>query len=141
MLTLELLPPTIGGYEWLVIIVIVIVIALLISTDKHGGKELIYRPSFIEDNIRRCKSLIVEHNLGQEFELALDLCRKEISDMYTMVRKRTKEIDIAIANLDESVNELLKAIESKNRDRIRVQLSLLKDRVADLRSEIRRRGW
>ena len=128
------------GWEWILLIVaLAVALYLVVSGLKEKEKNKIKRRlSLIEDNIRRCKSLIVEYSLGSDFEVALDSFRSEISDLYVAVKKGGESIDKAIDNLEESVNELISAVQSKDQDRIRTRISVTRDRIADLRSEIRR---
>jgi len=128
------------GWEWIFLIVaIAVAFFFIVSGLQEKEKNKIKRRlSLIEDNIRRCKSLIVEYGLGSDFEVALDSFRSEISDLYLAVKKRSESIDKTIDNLEESVNELINAIQSKDKERVKTRISVTRDRIADLRSEIRR---
>jgi len=95
------------------------------------------RISVLEDNVRRTKSLVMEFNLGTEYETALDGIRIELSDLY-IKPKIGEAVDKLLGNCEETVKELAKCVEEKDKERVKRTISLLRDRVADIRSEFRR---
>jgi len=96
------------------------------------------RLSLVEDTVRRGKSLTMENKLGVDLETALDSIRTDISDLYLKV-KYGETVDKLLDNIEETAKELVRCSETKDIERIRLQISTLRDRVADLRSEFRRR--
>ena len=91
----------------------------------------------IEDSVRRAKSLIMEFNLGVEYETALDGIRTELSNLY-LKPKTGEATDKLLSDCEETIRELIKCIEEKDKERVKRSISLLRDRIADLRSEFRR---
>jgi len=126
------------GWEWLLIIIFfIIIVGSFISYRSHKREVVKSRITRIEDSVRRAKSLVMEFNLGTEYETALDGIRTELSELY-IKPKAGPAVDKFLSNCEETVNELSKCVEEKDKERVKRTISVLRDRIADIRSEFRR---
>jgi len=126
------------GWEWLLICLVMFLVAIRYWIHHLNKiKNIKSRISRIEDSVRRAKSLVMEFNLGSEYEVALDGIRTELSDLY-LNPKTGEATEKLLANCEETVRELTKCIEEKDKERVKRTISLLRDRIADIRSQFRR---
>jgi len=121
----------------LLFLLFILIPAVFVVYRKHEIGVVKSRITVIEDGVRRAKSLVMEFDLGSEYETALDGVRTELSDLY-IKPKSGEAVNKYLTNCEEAVKELMKCVEEKDKERVKRTISLLRDRVADLRSEFRR---
>jgi len=99
--------------------------------------EIKRRLSLIEDSIRRAKSRLIERGFEEKILTMLDSAKNEISNIYL----KPKYGGIAnkyLANIEDAAKELENISGNKSIKNVKYQMSILNDRLADLRSEFRR---